>query len=116
MYRISDAAAFFADIADCRFGDLSMNLQVNINDSFVPQNNGAFSLKFDKGHCVVEPNASLDAVLNIDIAEFSSLVMGCANLESLVKYGKATLSDNKHLNALARAFAVNEKPICLTYF
>ena len=116
MYRICDVKAFFADIAGCRFGDSNMKLQVNINDSFVPENNRPFLLEFSGGQCTVTGNAAPDVELNINIAEFSSLVMGCANLKSLVKYGKATLSDAAYLDILSRSFSLDEKPVCLTYF
>jgi len=116
MYRICDVEAFFADIADVKFGDLTMKLQVNVTDSFVAENNKPFLLEFSKGQCKVAANATPDAELDIDIADLSSLVMGCANLKHLVKYGNATLSDASHLDALGRAFSLEEKPVCLTYF
>ena len=116
MYRICDVEAFFSDITNCRFGDLNITLQVNVSDSFVPENNRSFILEFNSGQCTVTTNGTPDVELSIDIAEFSSLVMGCANLKSLVKYGKATLSDVTYLDILSRSFALDEKPVCLTYF
>ncbi|MCL2377802.1 MAG: GNAT family N-acetyltransferase [Defluviitaleaceae bacterium] len=116
MYRIIDVKAFFKDIASCRFGSLNMTLQVNVKDSFVPDNNRPFILKFSDGLCKIMPYATPDAQLCIDIAEFSSLVMGTSNLVSLVKYGKAHLSDASWLDSLSRSFSLDEKPICLTYF
>jgi len=116
MYRICDVEAFFADIADVKFGDLNMTLQVNIRDSFVAENNRPFLLEFSNGQCKVAANTTPDAALDIDIADFSSLVMGCANLKHLVKYGNAVLSDVSYLDVLSRAFLLDEKPVCLTYF
>ncbi|MCL2572437.1 MAG: GNAT family N-acetyltransferase [Defluviitaleaceae bacterium] len=115
MYRICDVESFLSDIADCKFGDLTMNLHVNISDSFVPENNKIFKLKFENGSCVIA-NTTPDAELTIDIAEFTSLVMGCVTLRSLVKYGKATLSNVAYLDTLSRSFSLDEKPVCLTYF
>lgn len=118
MYRICHMEKFFADIAACRFGDLNIKLKVNLSDSFVPQNNRPFLLEFSSGLCklAVAANGEADAELTIDIAEFSSLIMGCVNLTSLVKFGLATLTNHKYLAALSQAFATNEKPLCLTYF
>jgi len=116
MYRICDVKAFFTDISNCRFGELNMKLQVNVRDSFVEKNNRPFMLEFTNGQCVITSNTIPDATLDIDIADLSSLVMGCVNLKSLVKYGKATISDPGYLDILSRAFSLDEKPVCLTYF
>jgi len=116
MYRICDVEAFFADIASVKFGDLTMKLQVNVKDSFVAENNKPFLLEFSNGQCTVTANAAPDATLDINVADFSSLVMGCVNLKHLVKYGNATFSDASYLDALSRAFSLDEKPVCLTYF
>jgi len=116
MYRICYVEAFFADIVGCHFGDLNMTLRVNIRDSFIAGNNRPFILKFSDGLCTLIADARPDVELCIDIAEFSSLIMGTVGLTSLVKYGKAQISDASHLSAINRAFAVDEKPVCLTYF
>lgn len=57
-----------------------------------------------------------DVELCIDIAELSSLLMGCANLKQLVKYGKAQVSDLNKLDVLSRALYLDEKPMCVTHF
>jgi len=116
MYRICDVQAFFNDIAGCRFGNLNMTLKLNVKDSFIADNNRPFMLKFTDGLCKFVDNATPDVELNINIAELSSLVIGSSNLSHLVKYGQAWVSDAAHLGALSRAFSVDEKPICLTYF
>jgi len=59
---------------------------------------------------------SPDVEIDIGIAEFSSMVMGCANLKLLVKYGKAHISDESRLDEVSRAFSLDEKPICTTFF
>jgi len=116
MYRICDVEGFFKDISSCRFGNLNMTIQVNVNDSFIPENNKPFMLKFSDGQCKITPDATPDAELCIDIAEFTSLVIGTVNLTHLVRYGKAKLSNMSHLAAISNAFSLDEKPICLTYF
>ena len=116
MYRICDVQLFFAEIANCRFGDLNMKLKININDSLISENNRALLLEFNGGYGRLAENIIPDTELSIDIAELSSLMMGCANLKSLVKYGKAAISNESELDVLSRSFSLDEKPICLTYF
>jgi len=116
MYRICDVPKFFADIKGCRFGSLSMKVRLNVNDSFVPENNKPLLLEFEQGFYTVAGDGAADVEIDIDIAELSSMLMGCANLKSLTKYGKARISDADKLDELSRAFSLDEKPICVTYF
>jgi len=116
MYRICNVPGFFADIPKVQFGNLNMNLLVYTVDDFVPENNKSFTLKFENGYCTMVDGAEPDIRLVINIAEFSSVIMGCANLKQLVKYGKARVSDMTKLDELSRAFVLDEKPICVSYF
>lgn len=116
MYRICDIRGFFTDIANCRFGNLTTKLQLNVNDTFVADNNGELLLEFINGQCKIVDGVTPDVELSIDIAELSSLVMGCVNLKQLVRYGKAKVSDVAWLDALSCGFYLDEKPVCLSYF
>ena len=116
MYRICDVKKFFAEISACKFGDLQLKLQINVSDGFVPENNGSIVLEFVNGYCKIVTGAAADVSLSIDIAELSSLVMGNVNLKSLVKYGLVTVSDDAYLGLISSAFALDEKPVCFTYF
>ena len=116
MYRICDVEGFFADIKECKFGDLNLRVKVNVSDTFISENNKPFLLEFTNGKCKIITDTQADVELNIGIAEFSSLMMGCTNLKLLVKYGKAVISDDNYLDVLSRSLGVDEKPVCLTHF
>ncbi|MCL2285902.1 MAG: GNAT family N-acetyltransferase [Firmicutes bacterium] len=117
MYRICDVGAFIKEISGCKFGELNMKLRLNVTDTFVPENNKPFMLEFIDGQCsAAADDTTPDAELTINIAELSSIIMGCTNLKHLVKYGKASLSGDSYLDVLSRAFSLDEKPVCLTHF
>ena len=116
MYRITDVRGFFEDIRECRFGDLTMSVRLTVRDSIVEENHRSFGLRFDKGFCTVDDAGDMDMELVIDIAELSSLLMGCANVKQLVKYGKAHVSDVTRLEELSRGLYLDEKPVCVTHF
>jgi len=73
-------------------------------------------LEFAYGKMSIVEGKSHDVELAIDVAEFSSLIMGCVSLITLVKYGKATLVADTYLHALNQAFTTPEKPVCTTFF
>ena len=116
MYRVVDVAGFVKDIANVQFGNLNLVLKLNLTDTFLPRNNKSWLLEFVDGKMSVVEGKSHDAEIGIDVAEFSSLIMGCVSLVTLVKYGKATLVTNTYLHLLNQAFTTPEKPVCTTFF
>jgi predicted acetyltransferase len=54
--------------------------------------------------------------VEMEIAEFSSLLVGTVGFSSLYRYGLARISDERYVKAIDRAFAVEGKPICMTQF
>jgi len=116
MYRIVDFAGFVKDIADVRFGNLNLVLKLNLQDSFLPQNNKSWLMQFADGRISLAEGKAHDGSLTIDVAELSSLIMGCVTLTTLIKYGKASLVTDTYLYDLHNAFITPEKPICTTFF
>jgi len=123
MYRILDTRAYFAALRDHRFGFGGVGapdctLKLTIADDFLPENDGSVIARFADGRPTVvdDPSAPADVELALGVADFSSLAMGCVSLRSLHAYGLATLSDATWLDPLARLFAVERAPVCLTDF
>jgi hypothetical protein len=54
--------------------------------------------------------------VDLDIAEFSSLLMGAVDLESLHLYGLTEVSDPTWIPRLTRLFSTPRKPITTTPF
>lgn len=57
-----------------------------------------------------------DVEVCMDVAEFSSLLVGAVNFKSLYKYGLAKISDPSYVGVVDKIFAVEDKPICTTPF
>ncbi len=57
-----------------------------------------------------------DVAVALDVAEFSSLLMGAVGFRSLYDFGLATISDPAHIATVDRIFAADQKPICTTAF
>ena len=69
-----------------RLGD---RLRLHARDSFRPANDQPVTLAFADGTPRVVEESQHDVALDLDIAEFSSLLMGAIDLESLYLYGLA---------------------------
>lgn len=116
MYRVIDIPGIFGVLAGHSFGGQSCRVKLSIADSFLPENDGATIVHFNQGRAQVRPDGDYQVELRMDIAEFSSLLVGAVDLKSLYRYGLANLSDPSYLDTLQRLFAVESRPICTTPF
>ncbi len=116
MYRFLDLPAAFRALAGHDFGGVSARLRLTVRDSFLPEVNGSYDLVFRQGRLQSGDGVAPEVELKMDIADFSSLLMGTVRLRSLVRYELATLSDPAWLDRLDRLFRVEEKPLCMTEF
>jgi predicted acetyltransferase len=116
MYRVIDVPRIFDLLRERNFGEQTCTLKLTVVDSFVPDNDGSTTLRFENGRVQRVHNGVHDVEIRLDIAEFSSMLVGCVDFYSLVRYGLADISDPAYVEAVNRIFAVERKPICTTSF
>lgn len=116
MYRVVDVRRVFELLQPVSFGGESLALRITVNDSFLPENDGSVIVRFSKGRPDVEQATTPDGGISLDIAEFSSLLMGAADFRSLHRYGLAEVSESSLVERVTRLFATDEKPVCMTHF
>lgn len=116
MYRVFDIPAFFAATSKARYGDGPCTVTFEVTDSFVPANAGAYTLRFADGHAALVAEPADTARVELDIAEFSSLLMGAVSLSKLAWYGKARVSDESVLARVDDVLHLAHPPICLHPF
>ncbi len=116
MYRVVDVPGIFAILREHDFGGQTLRLKLTVRDSFIPENNGDVVVHFNNGRPVVAGDSDSDTQISLDVAEFSSLLMGCVSFRSLHNYGLARISDPAHVDAVDRLFRAERKPLCLTNF
>jgi predicted acetyltransferase len=120
MYRVVDTRAVWTALAGVDFGGETLRLRLHARDTFRPDNDAPVTVAFAEGkpgvvEDVVE-DGQHDVTLDLDIAEFSSLLMGAVDLETLYLYGLAEVSDPTWISRLTRLFATPRKPITTTPF
>jgi predicted acetyltransferase len=115
MYRVLDVPHLFEVLQDHDFNGVSCRLQINLTDSFFPKNAGSTIIEFIDGKAQLAPDAAPQVVLSLDVADFSSLVIGAVGLRKLLQFGLASLSDEAYVGRLNQLFS-GPKPVCLTQF
>ncbi len=114
MYRVLDMERAFAHLPAA---DAPFTLRLDVEDAFHPATNGTWAFRFGlHGAPALADAATFDATLRIGIADLSSLVVGSLDLRALVRHRLATLEPASLLPRAARAFAVDQRPICNARF
>ncbi len=117
MYRVIDTPGVFALLGDHNFGDQTLTLRLTVRDSFFAPNDGTTTLRFVVGRpSLAASDATPDVSLTLDVAEFSSLLMGSVRFRTLHRYGLATLDNPAYVDTLDRLFLADQPPLCTTRF
>jgi len=116
MYRVIDLPGIFAQLREHNFGGQTCRVKLTISDSFYPANAGNPVVHFRDGLPAVSVEDAHDVEIRLDVAEFSSLLLGVVSFRSLYLYGLAEISDTGYLETINRLFLAASKPVCLTAF
>ena len=105
MFRVVDAAGLFRDLRDVNFGGANLILNLRVRDDFFAPNNGVTCIRFENGYPrVMEQQARADLEITLDVADFSSLMVGAVNPSALFRLGLLELSDTGKLKLLDTMF------------
>lgn len=116
MYRVIDLPGIFERLREHDFGGQSCRVKITIADGFFLTNAGSLVVDFREGKPSVSEADTADVEIRLDVAEFSSLLLGVVSFRSLYRYQLADISDPQYLETINRLFLVEEKPVCLTAF
>jgi predicted acetyltransferase len=114
MYKVIDTRGFFAALQDVQFAPLRLRLKVQIYDSMTPENEGSVVVRFSDGEVRLADEREYDLAIALDVAEFSSLVMGAVSFHKLYEYGLVDISSSSYVGMLDELFSAPSNPICLT--
>lgn len=115
MYRVIDTERLFTVLKDHNFGGQNVKVNLCIRDSFFPENEGETIVHFKNGKPLLG-QSGYDVKIELDIADFSSLVMGVVPFDRLYQYGLAEISDPAYVDRVTKIFRTKEKPVCMTDF
>lgn len=117
MYRLLDVRRFFAALPDHRFGAETLTLRLTLRDTFLPEQDGGITVRFEQGAAHVESGrARADVELSLAVGDASALLMGCVGLRTLHDFGLAQVSDARYIARLDALFRAERPPVCITPF
>ncbi len=117
MYRVLNTRQVFNVLEGRNFGGQTLRLKLTVKDTFLKENDSSLIIHFEDGRPQIKTkSARHDVELKIDIADFSSLILGAVGLKSLYYFGAARISKAEHIDRLHRLFTTEQKPVCMTSF
>lgn len=116
MYRVIDVPRLFEVLGSHDFGGANCRVRMNLTDTFLPENGGSYLLSFEEGRASLSLEGVADVEVTMDIAEFSTLVVGAVDFDRLHAYGRVSVSDGAYVPTLTRLFQAKIRPWCLTSF
>ncbi|WP_202710531.1 GNAT family N-acetyltransferase [Sporosalibacterium faouarense] len=116
MYRVIDIRGIFKVLGEHNFGNESCKIKLNIEDSFISENDGSYIIDFKNGKANLSEDEDFQVEVSMDISDFSSLLMGVINFRNLCNYGLVRISDDSYISKINKIFHIEEKPKCTTAF
>lgn len=116
MYRITNVRAVLRVLEDRDFAGLDCRLRLVIRDTFFPQNAGSTVLHVTEGRLSIHDDAPYEVEVEMDISEFSSMLMGVVGFRKLYTFSLAEITDERYVDTVDRMFRSRDKPICVTHF
>lgn len=115
MYRVIDVRGMFQTLKSHNFQNGTCKIKISVRDNFFEENDGEIIVHFDNGTPHLDCK-EYEVEISLDVAEFSSLVMGVVPFDRLYFYRLAEISDPRYLDTITEIFRSREKPVCTTEF
>jgi len=116
MYRVIDTRGIWEELADHSFNDVSLGVKFTVRDSFIPENDGSVVVHFKDGRPEVVDGGGYDVEIKLDVARFSSLIMGVVDFRKLWMMGLAQVSDEGYVDELDTLFWAQHRPETIEEF
>lgn len=116
MYRVIDTRGIWDELTGYSFNDVSLRVRFTVRDSFVPENDGSVVVHFVDGKPGVVDEGSYDVEVTLDVAWFSSLIMGVVDFRKLWMMGLAEVSDEGYVYTLDTLFRAQRRPETIEEF
>lgn len=113
MIRITQPEKFLRQLAKHNFNNSNLSIRFNINDDFLSRKHD-FTITMKNGY--ISKNTKPQCTVNIDTAEFSSMLSGAVTFRELYDKGAAQVNDRRYADEVSRTFFYHQKPVCETQF
>jgi predicted acetyltransferase len=111
MFRVIDVPGMFNALRDVNFNGQNAVIEIEVRDTFCPENAGSTTVEFTDGHPRVSDARASDAKMCLDISDFSSLLMGSIDVRTLQRLGLAEIQSARELELLERIFMFGQMPL-----
>ncbi|AIF51649.1 enhanced intracellular survival protein Eis [Pelosinus sp. UFO1] len=116
MYRVVNVTKIFESLCNHNFGGQNCKMKLSISDDFLASNNTSITIQFQEGIAEIKESEDYEVEASFNISEFSSLIMGTINFNTLHRYGLAKISNKGYIGIINKIFMTDQKPKCTVRF
>jgi len=116
MYRVINNRKLLEELKEHDFNEENLRLKLNVVDTFLPENDGSLVVHFVDGKPKLVDDGAFEVEVTMDVAWFSSLIMGVVDFRKLWEFNLAEVSDEGYVERLDRLFWVQRKPVTIEEF
>jgi predicted acetyltransferase len=116
MYRIIDIHTFVNQLNHFNFNNVSCSFSLKVNDTFLSDESTTINLSLKEGQLDITDENKTDFLIELDISNLSSLLMGAIDVNRLYHYGLLKIDNINYLETLEKLFLKSKGPICMTAF
>jgi predicted acetyltransferase len=115
MYKILDTNQFFESLNGVCFGKENISIAWKLKDTLHGRCQD-INVRFHEGTAEIMEDADTEAEVEISLSDFTSLMMGSVDFQSLYRLGLVRVSDETKIPSIHSIFSIFTKPQCLTAF
>ncbi len=116
MYMVLSVPRLFELTPGAVYGVGAVTVEFIVDDPWWGKAGSSTKVAFAHGRAEVSKTGRPDIEIALNIADFSSLIMGAVRLSRLVEYGLAKVSKADRIGMLDQVLATPEPPYCFTRF
>ncbi|QHE51432.1 enhanced intracellular survival protein Eis [Pontibacillus sp. HMF3514] len=116
MYRVLDVKQFLSSLTNHTFSTEDVTVKFKVQETLINESNVEVVVQFKDRQLQLIEEDRYDVEVEMNISEFSSLMMGAVSFNTLHRYGLIKISHSTYNKVLNRLFSCLEKPECMTAF
>ncbi|HOD66062.1 MAG TPA: GNAT family N-acetyltransferase [candidate division Zixibacteria bacterium] len=116
MYRVLDVQSLLAAASEAKFGPGEATVAFTLADRWWGKTAGTTAIHFCEGRAAAAPKRKCDVAVEMEVADFSSVILGAVRLSQLVDYGLARVSKRKSAEVVDSILAAAQPPYCFSRF
>ena len=111
MYKIIDPLKFFETLQDNTYDTMDLTIRFELENELFPKNRKIILTYNFANKKIVQNEVTSDLTIKLNLARFSSLVIGALSFSSAVKHGLVEVNNKNHIDCVDKLLRTKNMPV-----